>query len=71
MVHAVFLNDPDRMRHQLELSNWELDVAVPADAFASSNAASAKRIQFAHPHPQPRADAKPEVQGKPPKTQQQ
>jgi hypothetical protein len=71
MVHAVFLNDPERMRHELELSNWQLDLAVPADAFASSNAASAKHIQFAHPHPQPRPGAKPQPQGKPPKTQQQ
>jgi len=71
MVHAVFLNDPERLRHQLELSNWQLDLAVPADAFASSNAVSAKHIQFAHPHPQSRPDAKPRAQGKPPKTQQQ
>jgi hypothetical protein len=71
MVHAVFLNDPERMRHQLELSNWQLDVPVPLEAFAPSSAGNAKRIQFAHPHPQPRPDAKPQAQGKPPKTQQQ
>ena len=70
MVHAVFLNDPERMRHQLELSNWQLDVPVPLEAFAPSSAGNAKRIQFAHPHPQPRPDAKPQAQGKPPKTQQ-
>jgi hypothetical protein len=70
MLHAVYLNDPERLRHQLELSNWQLDLPVPADAFASSSAASAKRIAFAHPHPQPPPGAKPPVKRKPPKAQQ-
>jgi hypothetical protein len=69
MLHAVYLNDPERLRHQLELSNWQLDLPVPADAFASSGAASAKRIPFAHPHPQS-PGGKPPAKSKPPKTQQ-
>jgi hypothetical protein len=70
MVHAVFLNDPERIRHQLELSNWQLDVPVPLEAFSISNAGTAKRIQFAHPHPQPAPGAKPTAKPAPPKAKQ-
>lgn len=70
MVHAVFLNDPERMRHQLELSNWQLDVPVALEAFSSANAGTAKRIQFAHPHPQPAPGAKPPAKPAPPKAKQ-
>ena len=59
MLRAVFLDDPERWRHELVLSNWQLDLPVPADAFAPTSAASAKRIPFAHPHLQPPAKAKP------------
>jgi len=48
-TRAVFRKDPLRLRHQLDLSNWQLDGPVPADAFASAKAASAARIAFAHP----------------------
>jgi len=71
MVHAVFLNDPERMRHQLDLSNWQLESSVSADAFGSSRAGSAKRIPFAHPHPQPTPGAKPPAKAKPRKAQLQ
>ena len=70
MVHAVFLDDPDHLRHQLELSNWQLDVPVPLEAFSSSSAATAKRISFAHPHPPPPPDTKPPTKAKPTKAQQ-
>ncbi len=59
LIHAVYLNDPAQLRHNLLLSDWKLDLAVPADAFAPANAAGAKRIPFAHPHPQPPPGAKP------------
>jgi hypothetical protein len=48
-IYAVYLNDRARLRHVLALTNWKLDVAVPADAFASPQAASASRIAFARP----------------------
>ena len=48
-VYAIYLNDRLRLRHVLELSNWELDGNVAADAFASAKAASAARIAFARP----------------------
>jgi hypothetical protein len=70
MLHAIYLNDPERLRHQLELSNWQLDLSVPADAFVSTSAASARRMPFAHPHPQPAPGAKPPVKRTPAKAQQ-
>jgi len=50
MLTAVYLDDPLHLRHRLEMSNWQLDAPVPADAFASSSATSAKHIRFAHPN---------------------
>jgi hypothetical protein len=35
MVRAIFLDDPERLRGQVEFSNWQLDPAVAADVFAS------------------------------------
>ena len=58
LIHAVYLSDPDQLRHDLMLSNWQIDVPVPADAFAPSAAATAKRIQFANPNPPPPPSAR-------------
>jgi uncharacterized protein DUF2092 len=70
VIHAIYLNDPAALRHNLLLSNWKLDLAVPADAFAPpASAADAKHIPFAHPHPQPSPGAKPPAKSKPPKAQ--
>ena len=52
LIHAYFLNDPERMRHHLELSGWQLDAVVAPSAFAPANASTAKHMPFAHPHPQ-------------------
>lgn len=48
-ARAVFRADPLRLRHQVDLSNWQLDGTVEADAFASAKAAAAKPIDFAAP----------------------
>lgn len=75
MMRAVYRNDPAQLRHQMELSNWWLDLSVPADAFASSRASSAKRIAFERPDsklpPEARrpGKAKASKKGKPSKTQ--
>ena len=75
MLRAVYRNDPSQLRHQMELSNWQLDLNLPADAFASSNASKATRIQFARPDPklppglEPPTKGKPPVKGTPSKTQ--
>ncbi|MGH6643782.1 MAG: DUF2092 domain-containing protein, partial [Bradyrhizobium sp.] len=49
MMRAVFRKDPLRLRHQLELSNWQLGPTLPPDAFASAKAAAATKIPFAAP----------------------
>ncbi|MCI0150163.1 DUF2092 domain-containing protein [Paraburkholderia sediminicola] len=48
-IYAIYLNDRARLRHVLELSNWQLDIAVPADAFIAADASGAARIAFARP----------------------
>jgi hypothetical protein len=48
-LYAVYLNDPARLRHVLELSNWELNALVPDGGFASAKASSASRIPFKRP----------------------
>lgn len=50
-MRAVFRGDPLQLRHQVELSNWKLDPVIAAEAFASVNAANAKKIDFAAPKP--------------------
>ena len=48
MVRAIFLDDPDHLRSEVQFSNWQLDVNGPPDAFTPPNAAvNAKRIPFA------------------------
>ena len=69
MVRAVYRDDPAQLRHQMELSNWQLDVAVPTELFASEKATGATPIAFAHPNPKPPPGAKPPAKGKPAKTQ--
>lgn len=50
VIHAVYLDDPAQLRHNLLLSHWQLDPAVPANSFApAKSTASATHIPFAHP----------------------
>ena len=63
-VRAVYRDDPSRLRHQMELSNWQLDLAVSVDAFASASAGNAGRIKFTRPDPQLPPGAKPLATGK-------
>jgi len=51
MLRAVYREDPSRLRHQLELSDWKLDIPVPQGTFTSTSAAGAKPMSFAHPNP--------------------
>jgi hypothetical protein len=46
---AMFRADPLQLRHELELSNWQIDPVVPAGTFASAKAQSAGRMAFAAP----------------------
>jgi hypothetical protein len=66
-VRAVYLDDPARLWHQVEFSNWKLDAPIPADAFASSRASGATRIQFARPEPKTPPSPGPSTTGKPSK----
>ena len=65
-LRAVYRTDPGQLRHQLDLSDWQLDGAIPADVFGSASASSAHRIQFARPDPQPPPGARPGAKGKRP-----
>ena len=59
IIHAIYLDDPDHLRHNLMLSDWKLDSTVSDDFFTTSRASTAKRIEFAHPHPETGPGAKP------------
>jgi len=58
LLHATYLEDPERLRHTLVLSDWQLDAAVPPETFTSAKAASANPMPFAHPHPESPPEAK-------------
>ena len=70
LLHAVYLDDPERLRHTLILSDWQLDPAVSADTFTSAKAASANPMPFAHPHPETSPEPKSPEKAKPLKPQQ-
>ena len=51
-MRAIYQGDRAQLRHDMELSNWQLDQAVAADAFASPRAATATKVEVARPDPQ-------------------
>jgi hypothetical protein len=59
LIHAMYLDDPLRLRHQLQFSDWQLDVSLPPDTFEAPKAATARQINFAHPNPAPTPGATP------------
>jgi len=67
-ARAVYRTDPAGLRHQMDLSDWQIDLPVPADAFASTSAGGAKRIAFAHPDSNPVPYGKPPAKSKASKT---
>jgi hypothetical protein len=62
-IYAIYLNDRARLRHVLELSDWQLDPVIPEDAFVPAKVAGAARIAFARPDASDAPGMKP-----PPKT---
>src|SRR5262249_30853312 len=50
-MRAVYTEDQWELRHQLEISNWQIDVPVSGGAFAPAQSAGAKPIPFAAPEP--------------------
>ena len=70
LVRAVYLDDPDELRHDLAITDWKLDEAVPADTFAPpSSAATAKHIPFADARQHASTGAKAPAKAKPAKAQ--
>lgn len=67
LVRAMYSGDRARLRHQMELSSWKLDIDVPPDVFSSASAANAKPMSFANPNPKPPMGVKPFPKGKPSK----
>jgi len=71
LMRAIFLDDPDHLRHELAFTGWKLDETVPADTFSPPAAAStAKRIPFAAAHPELPASAKAPAKAQPAKVKQ-
>src|ERR1700710_1463567 len=68
-VYAIYLNDPARVRHVLELSDWKLDVDIAASAFVATNTTGAARIAFARPDATDAPGMKPPPKSKPSKAQ--
>ncbi|HYN59776.1 MAG TPA: DUF2092 domain-containing protein [Rubrivivax sp.] len=48
-IRAMFAMDPLKLRHDMQLSNWQIDPTHAAETFASQKAQSAPRIPFAKP----------------------
>ena len=48
-IRAMFANEPLKLRHDMQLSNWQLDVAHADGTFASPKAQAAQRMPFARP----------------------
>lgn len=68
MVRAVYRADRARLRNQLEISDWKLDLDVSGEAFAPVNASGAMPIEFSRPVTGPPPAAAPPAKAKPPKT---
>ena len=70
LMRAIYLDDPNRLRHELAFTDWKLDESVAADTFAPpSSASTAKHIPFAHPHPELPPSATAPAKAKPAKAQ--
>ena len=63
-IRAIYRTDPLELRHEMELSNWQLDGPIAQDTFASQKAQAAKRIAFSSPAAAPTPGAKPMTKGK-------
>ena len=48
-IRAQFRDDPKKLRHDLELSNWQLDGAIAADTFSTAKAKAGMPMAFATP----------------------
>jgi hypothetical protein len=69
LARAVYRDDPSQLRHGVEFADWQLDIALPDMAFASSSPANAMRIPFAHPEAILSQDMMPPAEGASAKSQ--
>jgi len=67
-VRAVYAADPLQLRNELEISNWQLDPPLAADAFTSQKALAAPRIAMKSPAAALPSNIKPLVKMAPSKT---
>ena len=51
LIQAVSLDDPNRLRHNVVLSDWKIDVPVRPDIFTSLKPDGPQRVDSAQPHP--------------------
>jgi hypothetical protein len=58
-IRAQFSADPKQLRHDLELSNWQLDRAIQAETFSTAKAKAGQPMAFAVPGPGVPVGAKP------------
>jgi hypothetical protein len=58
-IRAMFAADPLKLRHDMQLSNWQIDPTHAADTFASAKAQTAPRIPFSKPVAVPPPGSKP------------
>ena len=68
-MRAVYRRDNLQLRHDMELSNWQLDSGMAAEEFNSDKAKAGKHIKFAHPSTMLPAGTKPAFLRKPATTQ--
>ena len=52
-VRAIYRADPLRLRHQLDLSDWQIDPELPAETFTSDKAKGAQPMKFDRPGNKP------------------
>ncbi|MCU0922999.1 MAG: DUF2092 domain-containing protein [Burkholderiaceae bacterium] len=67
-IRAQFRADPKGLRHDLELSNWQLDGAIAADHFSTAKAKAGQPMAFAAPGRKVPIGAKPVALEPKPKT---
>jgi hypothetical protein len=68
-VRVVYSADPLGLRHEMDLSNWQIDQDIPAETFTSQKAKTASPIKFDSPaHASVPPGVKPLGNAKPPKS---
>ncbi len=52
MIRAVYRQDAAHLRHQVELSNWQLDATLAPETFSAAIPVGVNPMPFAHPNTQ-------------------